>query len=155
MPFDRNGEYVMPDGTGASSSAPPMEEPSAPLPRAAPVGTDVNVVELMNRIIDCWALAETRAKHLCAFETLGLRQPGATRKPTKEEVKKAWQQLCARLHPDRNAECTELATEAMRCINLAKQHLFEVHFGCALHAALCPKTLMCFSMTGACATLPI
>ena len=81
----------------------------------------------MNRIISCWALAEKRAKHLCAFETLGLNF--RLRKPSQEEVKKAWRQQCARLHPDRNVEHEDLATEATRCINLAKQHLFDVHFG--------------------------
>ena len=86
-------------------------------------------VEQMNRIINCWALAEKRAKHLCAFETLGLNI--RCRKPSQEEVKKAWRLLCMRLHPDKNVECDELATEATRCINLAKQHLFEVHFGLA------------------------
>lgn len=81
----------------------------------------------MQRIIDCWELAEKRAKHLCAYETLGLNC--RCRKPNQDEVKKAWHKLCARLHPDRHVDCSELATEATRCINLAKQHLFEVHFG--------------------------
>uniref|UniRef100_A0A7S4HL98 J domain-containing protein n=1 Tax=Prymnesium polylepis TaxID=72548 RepID=A0A7S4HL98_9EUKA len=81
----------------------------------------------MNRVISCWALAEKRAKHLCAFETLGFNS--RCRKPSQEEVKKVWQRLCARLHPDRNVDCSQLATEAMRCVNLAKQHLFDVHFG--------------------------
>ena len=81
----------------------------------------------MHRIIKCWAMSERRAKHLCAYETLGMN--ARCRKPTKEEVKKAWQQLCVRLHPDKNANCGELATEAMACINLAKQHLFKEHFG--------------------------
>jgi len=80
----------------------------------------------VSRIIGCWALADKRAKHLCAFETLGLN--ARCRKPSQEEVKKAWHRLSVRLHPDRNGG-DELATEAMRCINLAKQHLFEVHFG--------------------------
>ena len=84
-------------------------------------------VEQMNRIIDCWARAEKRAKHLCAFETLGLNI--RCRKPSQEEVKKAWHRLCVRLHPDKNSEYDALATEATRCINLAKQHLFEEHFG--------------------------
>lgn len=83
----------------------------------------------MNRIIKAWSVAEQRApvKHLVAFETLGLNI--RCRKPSKEEVKKAWHQLSMRLHPDRNADNDELATEAMQCINLAKQHLFKVHFG--------------------------
>ena len=81
----------------------------------------------MNRIVSCWASAEKRAKHLCAFETLGLNF--RLRKPSQEEVKKAWRQQCILLHPDRNVEHEELATEATRCINLAKQYLFEVHFG--------------------------
>lgn len=81
----------------------------------------------MRRIIKCWSLADKRAKHLCAFETLGLN--ARLRKPSKDECKKAWHRLCAKLHPDRNQEHDELATEAMRCINLAKHHLFEVHFG--------------------------
>ena len=83
----------------------------------------------MHRIIDCWAVAEERVqvKHLVAFQTLGLNF--RCRRPSKEEVKKAWQQLSMRLHPDRNADRDELATEAMQCVNLAKQHLFKVHFG--------------------------
>ena len=83
----------------------------------------------MNRIIKSWSNAEKRApvKHLVAFETLGLNF--RCRKPSKEEVKKAWHQLSMRLHPDRHADNDELATEAMQCINLAKQHLFSVHFG--------------------------
>ena len=85
--------------------------------------------EQMNRIIECWALAERRATHLCAFETLGLNIRCG--RPSKEVVKKAWHQLCMRLHPDKNADCDILATEATRCINLAKQYLFEEHFGSA------------------------
>ena len=84
-------------------------------------------VDEMNRIIACWALAEKRAKHLCAFQTLGLNT--RCRKPTQDEVKKAWHRLCVRLHPDRNSDVDALATEATRCINLAKDHLFDVHFG--------------------------
>ena len=57
----------------------------------------------------------SRLGHL---KTLGC-PPGAT----EDEVKKAWQQLSMRLHPDRNADRDELATEAMQCVNLAKQHL--------------------------------
>jgi hypothetical protein len=82
----------------------------------------------MQRIIDCWALAE-RAQHLCAFETLGINY--RCRKPSQEEVRKAWRTLSTKIHPDRNADCSELATMAMRCVNLAKQHLFEHHFGYA------------------------
>ena len=85
--------------------------------------------EQMNRIIECWALAERRATHLCAFETLGLNIRCG--RPSKEVVKKAWHQLCMRLHPDKNADCDILATEATRCINLAKQYLFEEHFASA------------------------
>ena len=81
----------------------------------------------MQRIIECWAFAEKRAKHLCAFETLGLNC--RCRKPSQEEVKAAWKLLSRQLHPDRNTACESLATEAMRCVNLAKQHLFDVHFG--------------------------
>lgn len=131
MPFV-NGVYVM--GAGASSSKLPAVEQRAqpvearPLPPLHARDEDVSAVERMNKIISCWSLAEKRAKHLCAFETLGL--DFRVRKPSKEEVKRAWQRLCVKLHPDRNTECNELATEATRCINLAKQHLFEVHFGC-------------------------
>ena len=82
--------------------------------------------EQMNRIIGCWALAEKRAKHLCAFETLDLSF--RLKKPTREGVKKAWYRLAMRLHPDKNSD-SALATEATRCINLAKQYLFEEHFG--------------------------
>ena len=71
-------------------------------------------------------MAEKRAKHLCAFETLGLN--ARCRKPTQDEVKKAWHKLCMRLHPDKNSDA-ELATEATRCINLAKTYLFEDFFG--------------------------
>lgn len=81
----------------------------------------------MTRIIECWAMAEKRAKHLCAFQTLGLNV--RCRKPTREEVKKAWHRLCARLHPDKNSDCNELATDATGCLNLAKDHLFEDFFG--------------------------
>ena len=81
----------------------------------------------MSRIIECWRLAETRAKHLCAFETLGLNI--RCRKPSQPEVRKAWHRLCMRLHPDKNSATNELATEATRCINLAKQHLFEDFYG--------------------------
>jgi DnaJ-class molecular chaperone len=83
-------------------------------------------VHQMKSIIETWAKAEKRAKHLCAFETLGLNI--RCRKPNKEEVRKAWHRLCLRFHPDKHSD-DELATEATRCINLAKQHLFEVHFG--------------------------
>ena len=83
--------------------------------------------EAMTRTISCWAKADRRAKHLCAFETLGLNI--RCRKPSQAEVKKAWHRLCVSFHPDRNVDCDALATEATRCINLAKQHLFEVHFG--------------------------
>ena len=85
----------------------------------------------MSRIISCWALAEKRATHLCAFETLGLNI--RCRRPSQEEVRKAWYRLCLRLHPDKNAclgkELGELATEATRCLNLAKDYLFDEHFG--------------------------
>ena len=81
----------------------------------------------MSRIIDCWAMAETRAKHLCAFETLGLN--ARCRKPTQQEVRKAWHRLCMRFHPDKHLSANDLATEATRCINLAKQHLFEDYYG--------------------------
>jgi DnaJ-class molecular chaperone len=84
-------------------------------------------MQKMKEVISTWALAEKRAKHLCAFETLGLNI--RCRKPNQEEVKKAFRVLCTQLHPDRNAECEELATEATRCINLAKQYLDDVHFG--------------------------
>ena len=87
--------------------------------------------EEMKRIIDCWAVAEERlqVKHLRAFETLNLST--RCRKPSKEEVKRAWHALAMRLHPDRNAQSgqQELATEATRCINLAKSYLYDVHFG--------------------------
>lgn len=83
--------------------------------------------EEMKRIVETWSLAEKRAKHLCAFETLGLNI--RCRKPSQDEVKKAWRALCVKMHPDRNTDCNELATEACACINLAKQHLFDVHFG--------------------------
>ena len=81
----------------------------------------------MRRIIACWAAAERRAKHLCAFETIGLST--RCRKPSQIEVKKAYHRLLSRLHPDKNHHCDALATEATRCINLAKDHLFDVHFG--------------------------
>ena len=83
-------------------------------------------VEQMKRVIACWGLAECRSKHLCAFETLGLQ--ARCRKPTQVEVKKAWQQLCRRMHPDKHKSDT-LATEATRCLNLAKQYLDEDFFG--------------------------
>jgi DnaJ-class molecular chaperone len=89
-------------------------------------GAQVDDEHQMHRIIKCWAMAEKRAKHLCAFETLGLNS--RCRKPSQQEVKKAWHQLCLRLHPDKNASA-DLATEATRCINLAKQHLFEDFYG--------------------------
>ena len=82
--------------------------------------------EQMNRIIACWALAECRSKHLCAFETLGLN--ARCRKPTQLECKKAWQRLCRRFHPDKHMS-DALATEATRCLNLAKQYLDEDFFG--------------------------
>ena len=82
----------------------------------------------MRQIIDCWAAAEKRAKHLCALETLGLSGgKWRCRRPQKDDVKKAWHQLCLRLHPDKHSD-GELATEATRCLNLAKKYLFEEHF---------------------------
>ena len=93
----------------------------------------------MHRIIKCWALAEKRAKHLCAFETLGLRRPGSCVKPSQAECRKAWQRLCMRLHPDRHSERDALATEATRCVNLAKDYLFAEHFGDAAAARVAWK----------------
>lgn len=91
----------------------------------------MSTADQMREIITCWLDAEKRAKHLCAFETLGLSGGRwRCRKPNQNDVKKAWHQLCLRLHPDKHSD-GELATEATRCINLAKQYLFEVHFGCA------------------------
>ena len=96
--------------------------------KAAPVAPMSDMQE-MNRIIECWAMAEKRAKHLCAFETLGLSGgKWRCRKPNQDDVKKAWHKLCLRLHPDKNHN-DELATQAMACVNLAKRHLFEVHYG--------------------------
>ena len=83
-------------------------------------------VEQMNRIVACWALAEKRAKHLCAFETLGLNI--RCRWPSSTEVRKAWHRLCMRMHPDKNVDSDELASEATRCLNAAKQYLFEDYF---------------------------
>ena len=86
-------------------------------------------LERMNVIIKCWALAEKRAKHLCAFETLGLNY--RVRRPSQVEVRKAWHKLCIRLHPDKHSrtELGELASEATRCLNLAKEYLFDELFG--------------------------
>lgn len=127
-----NGEYVMPCGSEGPSFTETQPE-AKPVPQLALVGDHLSLMEQMRRVISCWALAEKRATHLCAFETLGLSF--RCRKPSQEEVKKAWRLLCVRLHPDRNVDCTELATNATRCLNLAKDYLFDVHFGCGCHSS--------------------
>ena len=86
--------------------------------------------ERMDCIVKCWALAEKRAKHLCAFETLGLNF--RCRRPSQQEVRKAWHKLCVRIHPDKHScssELFDLATEATGCLNLAKEWLFDELFG--------------------------